>query len=127
MGTNSQVEKRQEKESDYEIQTGKDYNLSLLEFWKNDQQYLRREFEKGKPTTRFWLYKGVVFTNRSDIRCLICRATETDRYEQHKDIIDAAIQDLTGRQDGIWYFNASDKWYREPLPEVLTEALKVET
>ena len=120
-----QAKKRQEIELNYKNQTGKDYNVSLLRFWKNDQQFLKQESKKGKPTTRFWLYKGIVFTNRFDIRCLICRATETDRYEQYKNIIDAAIQDLTGKEDGVWYFNAIDRWYKQPLPEILIEALKL--
>lgn len=121
-----QARKRQEKESNYKRQTEKDYNASLLKFWKNDQNYLKQKIVEGKPTTRFWLYKGVVFTNRLDIRCLICRATETDRYEQHKDIIDAAIQDLASKEDGVWYFNTVDKWHMQPLPEILIEALKSE-
>ena len=120
-----QAKKRQEIELNYKNQTGKDYNVSLLRFWKNDQQFLKQESKKGKPTTRFWLYKGIVFTNRFDIHCLICRATETDRYEQYKNIIDAAIQDLTGKEDGVWYFNAIDRWYKQPLPEILIEALKL--
>ena len=121
-----QEKKRQEKELNYKNRTGKDYNSSLLKFWKKDQGYLEQNAIEGKPTIRFWLYQGVLFTNRLDARCLICRATETDRYEQHKDIIDAAIQDLAGKEDGVWYFNVVNKWYRQPLPEILIEALKVE-
>ena len=114
--------RRREKNSNYGEQTEKN---RVLNFWENDRKYLTQKFKQGKVTTRFFLYKGVVLTNRGDFSGLICRATESDRYERYKHIIDAAIHDLANKQDGVWYFNAADKWYRQPLPDGFLDVLRV--
>lgn len=119
----SKAKRQHEKDPNYENQTEAQRYFT---FWKDDQEYLRDRLNKRILTTRFWLYKGVVFTNRKDVRTLICPAKETDRYEHSKDIIDAAIHDLANKEDGTWYFDAINKWYRKPLPEFLLERLKSE-
>ena len=97
-----------------------------LRFWKDDQKYLKQKNSEGKFTVRFWLYKKVVFTIELNTG-LICQAIKTDRYkEDQKDkaIIDFAIKSLSGKEDGVWYFNVIDNWYKEPLPDILIESLK---
>src|SRR6478672_8937436 len=110
-------------DSGYREQTNNEHQLR---FWKDDQEYLDKKKKEGKATVRFWLYEGVVFTVELNTS-LICRATETDRYkedEMDKAIIDFAIQSLAAAEDGVWYFNRVDKWYRKPLPDILIESAK---
>lgn len=117
---------RKQREKRQAIKNSKAQQSAQLAFWKEDQEYLDKKIREGKVTARFWLYKGVVFTNRLDLPGIICRAIDSDRYERYKDIIDSAIADLAGREDGVWYFNPVDKWHRKPLPDVLIDDLEIE-
>lgn len=97
----------------------------VVAFWRADGKYLtEQEVSTGKSIVRFWVYKGIVHTNRTDKFIRISPATETDRYKNYKDIIDSAVCDLSGKPDGVWYFQFRRGWYSEPLPDGFLEALE---
>lgn len=101
-----------------------DLEHAFRDFVKQDHEYLMDKIKKFGSCVRFFKYNGVVYTNNtlssnrylSGMKHFIVQANQCDRYTtDFKSIINAAINDLRDREDGIYYFYDL-KWHRENLP-----------
>jgi hypothetical protein len=103
-----------------------------INFWYQDGKFLeKRNAENSRPTLRFWVYKGEIYTNDYPGSFKIVLAKESERAKTSPSMIHAALSDLKDKDDGVWYFGQQPEaskigWYCKPLPNNFEIALNVE-
>lgn len=85
-------------------------------FSKNKPNKIKIDLTDGKSAT-FYKYNNVIYNMDSTKKLCINIANKSSRYKEYKDLIDAAIQDLSNPnyEDGKWIFNGKYGWLPAPI------------